>query len=177
MTAAGFPLGLTPEIQPLPPVEDWHPAFCGDSNMRIARDGTWFHQGAPIGRRELVRVFSTLLRKDDDGFMLVTPAEKLSIAVEDAPFHCRADGGGGHGTRTEPLASSPMSETSTIAGRGASLALCMDGEAPIPYVHVRGGLEAKLSRAVYYQLIDLAVKQDGVLGVWSGGRFFALEGR
>ena len=70
----------------LPPVEDWHPAHCGDSQMRIAPDGTWFHQGPPIGRPELVRLFSTLLRKDEDGFVLVTPAEKLSIAVEDAPF-------------------------------------------------------------------------------------------
>ena len=67
-------------------MEDWHPPHCGDSLMRIARDGTWFHQGSPIGRKELVRLFSTMLRKDEDGFVLVTPAEKLSIAVEDAPF-------------------------------------------------------------------------------------------
>ena len=70
----------------LPPVERWNPAYCGDSGMRIARDGTWFHQGEPIRRPGLVRLFSTILRKDDEGFMLVTPAEKLSIAVEDAPF-------------------------------------------------------------------------------------------
>ena len=68
----------------LPPVEDWHPAHCGDSDMRIAADGTWFHQGSPIGRAELVRLFSTILRKDEGGFVLVTPAEKLSIAVDDA---------------------------------------------------------------------------------------------
>src|SRR4051812_25388326 len=91
MTAA-FPLGLASlareaaSAKGLPPVEKWHPAHCGDSEMRIARDGTWFHQGSPIGRRELVRLFSTVLRKDEDGFMLVTPAEKLAIRVEDAPF-------------------------------------------------------------------------------------------
>jgi hypothetical protein len=82
MTAAGLLSRLT---QP-PPVERWHPAHCGDSDMRIGRDGTWFHQGTPIGRMELVRLFASLLRKDDDGFVLVTPAEKLSILVEDVPF-------------------------------------------------------------------------------------------
>ena len=70
----------------LPPVEDWRPAHCGDSHMRIAPNGTWFHQGRLIARPELVRLFSTILRKDEDGFVLVTPAEKLSIAVDDAPF-------------------------------------------------------------------------------------------
>src|SRR6202161_941207 len=70
----------------LPPVEKWHPAHGGDIDIRIARDGTWFHEGTPVGRRELVRLFSTILRKDPDGFHLVTPAEKMKITVEDAPF-------------------------------------------------------------------------------------------
>ena len=70
----------------LPPVTRWNPAYCGDSGMRIGRDGTWFHQGAVMTRPAMVRLFSTILRKDDEGFMLVTPVEKLSIAVEDAPF-------------------------------------------------------------------------------------------
>src|SRR5436305_14634331 len=70
----------------LPPVEKWHPAHCGEIDIRIARDGTWFHQGKPIGRRELVRLFSTILRKENDGYYLVTPAEKMQIRVDDAPF-------------------------------------------------------------------------------------------
>src|ERR1700689_4286484 len=88
----GLPLGLaslqgeTRGGRRIPPVEKWHPAHCGDIDIRIARDGTWFHQGSPIGRRELVRLFSTILRKDADGFHLVTPVEKMRIAGEDAPF-------------------------------------------------------------------------------------------
>ena len=88
----GFPLGIA-DLQreaasgrALPPVEKWNPAHCGDIDIRIARDGTWFHQGTPIGRRELVRLFSTILRKDADDYVLVTPAEKMRIMVEDAPF-------------------------------------------------------------------------------------------
>src|ERR1700733_8576066 len=73
-------------IRKAPPVESWHPAHCGDSRMRIGRDGAWFHEGSPIGRLELVRLFAGLLRRDADGYVLVTPAEKLSIQVEDAPF-------------------------------------------------------------------------------------------
>src|SRR5215831_15551109 len=81
----------------LPPVERWHPSHCGDIDIRIARDGTWFHQGTPIGRKELVRLFSTILRKDADGFHLVTPVEKMRIVVDDAPFVAvllTAEGGG-----------------------------------------------------------------------------------
>jgi len=73
--------------QKLPPVERWNPTHCGNSDMRIARDGTWFHQGSPIGRIEMVRLFATILRRESDGgYVLVTPVEKLDIAVEDAPF-------------------------------------------------------------------------------------------
>ena len=97
MSSGGFPIGplsiglasLQREAaagRGLPPVEKWHPAHCGDIDIRIARDGTWFHQGTPIGRKELVRLFSTILRKDPDGFVLVTPGEKMRIVVEDAPF-------------------------------------------------------------------------------------------
>src|SRR5580698_11011135 len=88
----GLPLGLA-SLQreaaggrKIPPVEKWHPAHCGDIDIRIARDGTWFHQGTPIGRKELVRLFSTILRKDGADYVLVTPAEKMRIRVEDVPF-------------------------------------------------------------------------------------------
>jgi hypothetical protein len=184
MAAAGFPLDLdrlaretasqNAKRGPLPPVENWHPAFCGDSEMRIARDGTWFHQGAPIGRRELVRLFSTLLRKDEDGFMLVTPAERLSIAVEDAPFVAVLMNVTGTG-RDQRLGFTTNVGDETVAGPYHPLRFAR-GEAPVPYVHVRGGLEAKLSRAVYYPLIELAAMEDGVSGIWSDGVFFSLEG-
>ena len=173
MTAAGFPFDLTP-LRPAP-VETWHPRHCGDSQMRIARDGTWFHQGAPIGRRELVRLFATLLRKDDDGFMLVTPAEKLSIQVEDAPFVAVLMAVQGEGAAQDLRFCTNVGDE-VLAGPDHPLRFAVQDGAPIPYLRVRGGLDAKLSRALYYQLMDLAQSEDGVAGVWSGGIFFALEG-
>lgn len=154
----------------LPPVERWQPALCGDSQMRIGRDGTWFHQGAPIGRPELVRLFAGLLRKDDEGFMLVTPAEKLSIAVEDAPFLAVAlaehDG---------VLTFSTNIGDRVALSAGCGWRLKEDGRgAQIPYVTVRGGLEARIARPLYYQLAEQAVTRDGQWGLVSGGGFFAL---
>jgi len=172
MTAAGFPYDLANPS--LPPVESWHPPHCGDSHMRIAADGAWFHQGSPIGRRELVRLFSTLLRKDEDGFMLVTPAEKLAIAVEDAPFIAVMLEVDGEGPAQSLRFCTNVGDV-IVAGRQHGLRFALRDQAPIPYLHVRRGLEAKLSRAVYYQLIDLAAPHEGALGVWSDGVFFALE--
>ena len=180
MTTAGFSLhsvGLDVrggEGRPLPPVADWHPPHCGDSLMRIARDGTWFHQGTPIGRRELVRLFSTILRKDDDGFMLVTPAEKVSIAVEDAPFIAVLMHVAGTGPDQRLTFVTNVGDE-TSAGAGHPLRFVYHDDAPVPYVHVRGGLEAKLARPVYYQLIDLAMVEADRLGIWSGGTFFPLD--
>ena len=159
----------------LPPVTRWNPAYCGDSGMRIGRDGTWFHQGEPIRRPGLVRLFSTILRKDEEGFMLVTPAEKLSIAVEDAPFLARADGG--RGRRRTPA---PRLHHQCRRYRGRRTGPCLRftpdpaSGAPIPYLHVRHGLEAKLARSVYYHLVERAVMRGGDLGVWSEGVFFVL---
>lgn len=159
----------------LPPVERWNPAFCGDSQIAIGRDGTWFHQGDPIRRPQLVRLFATLLRKDDEGFMLVTPAEKLSVTVEDAPFVAV-----GMEVR-EGYEEQMLSFTTNVgdvvtAGEDHGLRFAPDPRsgAPIPYLHVRRGLEARLARPVYYQLIERAVTRGGELGVWSGGRFFVL---
>jgi uncharacterized protein len=180
--ADGLSLGLASlqrelaEGRKLPPVEKWHPAHCGDIDIRIARDGTWFHQGTPIGRRELVRLFSTILRKDPDGFHLVTPAEKMRIEVEDAPFMAvlmRAEGEG----RAQRLVFTTNVGDETVAGPDNPIRVETnpDTEEPAPYVHVRGGLEARISRSVFYQLADMAVPGErGVLGVWSGGKFFAL---
>ncbi len=137
--------------------------------MRIARDGTWFHQGSPIGRKELVQLFASVLRKDEEGFVLVSPAEKLSIAVDDAPFLAVLLDHDGEGAG-QTLTLTTNVGNRVILGPDHGLRVS-DG---IPYIHVRRGLEAKISRAVHYQLADLAVLRDGVLGVWSGGVFFPL---
>jgi hypothetical protein len=137
--------------------------------MRIARDGTWFHDGAPIGRKELVRLFASVLRKDDEGFVLVTPAEKLSILVEDAPFLALLLDRDGKGPDQMLTLTTNVGDR-VVLGPEHGLRMA-DG---IPYVHVRRGLEARVSRNVYYELAEIALPADGVLGVWSAGVFFPL---
>lgn len=163
----------------LPPVEKWNPAHCGDIDIRIARDGTWYHEGSPIGRKELVRLFSTILRKDPDGYVLVTPGEKMRIVVEDAPFLAVLAEVSGAG-RDQMLTFTTNVGDETVAGPDNPIRVEADpktGE-PAPYVHVRKGLEARIARAVFYQLADLGVPgegaDEGYLGVWSGGCFFRL---
>jgi hypothetical protein len=179
---SGLPLGLaslqreTAAGRGIPPVEKWHPAHCGDIDIRIARDGTWFHQGTPIGRRELVRLFSTILRKDPDGYVLVTPGEKMRIRVDDAPFLAvlmRVEGEG-HGQR---LIFTTNVGDEMVAGAANPIRVETNSETdePAPYIHVRGGMEARISRNVFYQLADMTVPgEGGVLGVWSEGVFFPL---
>jgi uncharacterized protein len=159
----------------LPPVERWNPAHCGDIDIRIARDGTWFHQGSPIGRKELVRLFSTILRKDGDDYVLVTPAEKMRITVEDAPFLAVLLDAEGEGADQRLTFVTNVGDE-TVAGEANPIRVETDPVTlePAPYVHVRRGLEAKIARAVFYRLVDLAVERDGRLGVWSGGVFFPL---
>jgi hypothetical protein len=159
----------------LPPVERWHPAHCGDSEMRIARDGTWFHQGSPIGRAAMVRAFSRILRREPDGgYVLVTPAEKLDIAVEDAPFvavEMKVEGTGD----AQSLAFRLNTGDVVTASADHPLRFEERADGPHPYVHVRGGLEALVSRAIYYDLAELALAADtDVPGVWSAGTFFPL---
>jgi uncharacterized protein len=162
----------------LPPVERWNPPFCGDIDMRIARDGTWFYCGTPIGRPALVRLFSTILRKDPEGYVLVTPVERVGIKVEDAPF---------------------LAVEMTVARRGADQALRFltnvgdwveaDAGHPIrfekgaasgikPYIHVRGDLWALATRALVLDLVELGEvgEHDGArcFGVVSAGRFFPI---
>ena len=161
----------------LPPVEKWNPTHCGDIDIRIAKDGTWFHQGTPIGRKELVRLFSTILRKDPDGFCLVTPAEKARIKVEDAPFIAVLVDTEGKGSDQLLKFTTNVGDQVT-AGPDHRVRVVTDPrtQEPAPYIHVRRGLEARISRAVYYQLAELAVpgERPDLLGVWSGGMFFAL---
>jgi len=157
----------------LPPVDKWNPTHCGSSDMRIARDGTWFHQGSPIGRAEMVRLFSTVLRREDDGsFVLVTPVEKLDIEVEDAPFvavEMKAEGDGAAARLAFRLNTGEL----VTAGPAHPLRFDAGDDGPRPYLHVRGGLQALVARAVYYDLAERAVTgSDGVAGVWSAGAFF-----
>lgn len=155
----------------LPPVARWNPPFCGDSRMHIARDGGWFHDGAPILRPGLARLFAGLLRKEAQGYMLVTPAEKLSIRVEDVPFIATGL------TRQDDVLGfvTNMGDAAALTP-DAGWRLADDGRgAAIPYVAVRDGLEARIARSVYYQLADCAVERDGRMGLVSGGHFFALE--
>ena len=155
-------------------------AACGDFDIRIARDGTWFHDGAPIARKELVRLFAGVLRRDDSGdYWLVTPAERGRIVVEDAPFtavECRAEGGG----RDQILSFRTNLDEWVEAGPANPIRVetaAATGE-PRPYILVRERLEALIVRSVYYQLVDLAeVRREGggeILGLWSKGAFFQL---
>ena len=157
----------------LPPVDQWNPAHCGHSDMRIARDGTWYHQGEPIRRPEMVRLFSTILRRESDGrHVLVTPAEKLTIEVELAAFVATAMISEGNG-RQRRIAFSLNSGEAVILGPENSLRFSPDG---VPLVTVRAGLEASLARPVYYELAELALAEDPARpGVWSDGAFFPLQ--
>ena len=164
------------EARKLPPVEKWNPSHCGQSRMRIARDGSWHHEGRPISRPAMVRLFASILRREPDGgFVLVTPVEKLDIEVEDAPFvavELKSEGEG----RARSLAFRLNTGDLVVAGPGHGLRIAEDGDGPHPYLHVRGGLEARLARPVYYELAEIALADgDEPPGVWSGGTFFALE--
>ena len=161
----------------LPPVDKWNPGHCGDSEMRIARDGTWFHQGSPIGREAMVRLFSTILRRESDGsYVLVIPVEKLSIEVEDAPFlavELKSEGEG----RSRALAFRLNTGDLIAAGPGNPLVIRETPDGPHPYLHVRGGLEALVNRSVYYELMNVALDEaSDPVGLWSNGAFYPLDG-
>lgn len=154
----------------LPPVEQWNPEKLGDSEMRIATDGRWFHQGGEIRRPAMVRAFSTLLRRDgDDKFWLVTPHERLSIIVEDAPFiavEVRSEGVGDQ----RVLAFRLNSDDLVIANAEHVLEF-----RPLPYLLVRDGLWAKIARPVYYELAEMALTENSdPVGLWSSGSFFPI---
>ncbi len=163
------------EEKKLPPVDKWDPSHCGDSEMRIARDGTWYHQGSPIGRQAMVRLFSTILRREPDGrFVLVTPVEKLDIEVEDAPFvavELKAEGSGEAASLAFRLNTGDL----LVAGPDHPLRFEAGPEGPHPYVRVRGGLDALVARPVYYELAELALAGGDPPGLWSGGAFFPMS--
>ena len=164
----------------LPPVEKWNPERCGDSEMRIARDGTWFYQGTPIGRAAMVKLFSTVLRRESDGsYVLVTPVEKLDIAVEDAAFvavEMKSEGVG----KARRLAFRLNTDDMVMAGPEHPLRFEEGPDGPRPYLHVRGamgnGLEALITRPLFYELAEYALADgESPLAVWSDGARFPLE--
>lgn len=163
------------DLTRLPPVDSWHPAHCGNSDMRIARDGTWYHQGSPIGRPTMVRLFSTILRREPDGgFVLVTPAEKLDIEVEDAPFTATEMKREGDGSAAR-IAFRLNTGDIVVAGADHPLRFEDHDEGPRPYLSVRAGLDALIARPIYYDLAEIALNETPP-GVWSDGRFFAIGG-
>ena len=159
----------------LPPVDQWNPPFCGDLDMRIARDGTWFYLGTPIGRVELVKLFSTIIRRDGDDYFLVTPVEKVGITVDDAPFVAvdfnRVDG---------DLVFTTNVGDEAVAGPEHPIRVVRDSETgePSPYILIRRNLEALIDRKSFYRLVDLGevASHEGVdwFGVASGGEFFPI---
>ena len=158
-----------------PPVDRWHPVHCGDSEMRIARDGRWCHQGRPIERAAMVRLFSTVLRRELDGsHVLVTPVEKLSIEVESTAF--RAIEMTMEGEREQRrIAFRLDSGDAVIAGPDHRLSVVETADGPSPRLAVRHGLEAEIARPLYYELADIALAEGHEPpGVWSDGTFFAL---
>lgn len=163
----------------LPPVHLWNPPFCGDLDMRIARDGSWYYMGTPIGRPAMVRLFSTVIRRDGDRYFLVTPVEKVGIQVDDAPFVAVRLAVEGEG-ETQRLRFTTNVDDEVEVGAEHALRVVIDPQTqePAPYVHVRANLEALVHRNVFYELVDLAIPGviDGEnwLGVWSGGVFFPI---
>lgn len=160
----------------LPPVGTWNPDHCGHSGMRIARDGRWFHDGREIQRPAMVRLFSTILRREPDGsHVLVTPVEKLVIDVDWTPFRAIAmhSEGSGKGRR---IGLTLDSGDAVIIGAEHPLRIAATNEGPSPRVAVRNGLDAALSRPVYYELAELALGEGGdPPGLWSDGSYFPLS--
>lgn len=157
----------------LPPVHLWNPAHCGEIDIVIRADGVWMHEGSPIGRAPLVRLFSTVLRKDPDGYHLVTPVEKLKITVQDLPFLAvaveRINDQWAFTTEVGDRVEAGMDHPIVVETDPAT------GE-PAPRVHVRADLWARIARPVFYELVEAATLENGRLWMASGGARFDLGG-
>ena len=164
----------------LPPVESWNPPYCGDIGMRIRSDGVWFYAGTPIGRAPLVKLFASVLRKDADGnHYLVTPVEKIDVAVEDAPFLAVEMEVQGAGREQTLVFRTNVDDIVTVdAQHPIRFALEAASGGLKPYIRIRGRLEALVTRALYYDLVELSVERDGngggEVGLWSKGSFFPM---
>jgi hypothetical protein len=176
------PAGLAAQVQgqKLPPVERWNPPLSGDMDMRISRDGTWYHEGSPILRERLARLFSTILRREDDGdYYLVTPVEKWRIRVDDAPFVAVLLQVVGTGHEQELHFTTNMGDV-VIAGPDHPIEVeyATPDSAPAPYLQVRARLRALIARSVFVELTGLGEERDvegkPLYGVWSQGVFFPL---
>ena len=170
---------LPRENKGLPPVERWNPPFCGDIDMRIAADGTWFYQKTPIGRPALVKLFASVLKREGDKYFLVTPVEKVGIVVEDAPFLAVEMN---RSAERRFARSSISHQCRRLGRRRAGHALRFEPQPANgglkPYLHVRRDLWAKVTRALFYDLVELGEERDvdgkAMFGVVSGGEFFAM---
>jgi hypothetical protein len=157
----------------------WNPDFCGDLDMRIARDGTWFYLGTPIGRPALVKLFSNILKLEDGKYFLVTPAEKVGITVDDAPFVAIDFEVLGEGS-AQTLRFVTQVGDKVDAGPDHPIRITRDAKTgePSPYVMVRAGLEALIDRKSFYRLVELCSHQmhdnQDWFGLWSGGIFFPV---
>lgn len=162
-----------------PPVHLWNPPFCGDIDMRIARDGTWFYLGTPIGRHGLVKLFSSIIRRDGEEYFLVTPVEKVGITVEDAPFVAVDFEAAGKGA-AQRLTFVTNVEDEVVAGADHPIRVARDPETgePSPYVLIRANLEALIDRKSFYRLVELGthreVEGEHWFGLWSDGEFFPV---
>ncbi len=163
--------------RPLPPVEKWNPAYCGELDLTIRRDGVFVHEGTPIGRARLVRLLSTVIKKEGDRYFLVTPVEKLGIKVEDAPFIAvlmRIDRDGGE----QRIVFSTNVGDEVVAGPACEISYRKSGKGWAPYVQVRAGLDARIARAVFYDLVAIGETRDingeAWFGVASDGVFFVF---
>ncbi|HEY4982754.1 MAG TPA: DUF1285 domain-containing protein [Pseudolabrys sp.] len=162
----------------LPPVEQWNPPFCGDIDMRIAADGTWFYQKTPIGRPGMVKLFASVLKREGDKYFLVTPVEKVGLIVEEVPFlavELKVE----HDARGQLLRFLTNVDDWVDAGPGHALRFTLEPTGGLkPYLHVRRELWAKVTRALFYDLVELgeerAVDGKPMFGVASGGEFFAM---
>jgi hypothetical protein len=180
--AAGFPPGLAAlvaeagEPAKARPVERWNPPYCGEIDMKIAADGSWHYRGSPIGREALVRLFASILRREPDGrHVLVTPVERVGIAVEDAPFLAVEVVAEGEGRERRLTFRTNVGDI-VAADRDHPLRFAIDAanEGLKPYLRVRGGLEALATRALALELVGRAEEHGGAPGLWSGGTFFAF---
>jgi len=171
--------GLPRENMGRPPVEQWNPPFCGDIDMRIATDGTWFYQKTPIGRQSLVKLFASILKREGEKYVLVTPVEKVGLTVDDAPFlavELKVE----HGAEGQILTFRTNVDDWVTAGAGHALRFEQQADTGglKPYLHVRRDLWAKVTRALFYDLVALGEEREiggiAMFGVVSQGEFFAM---
>ena len=168
-----------PREKGLPPVERWNPPFCGDIDMRIAQDGTWFYQKTPIGRLPLVKLFASVLKKEGDKYFLVTPVEKVGLKVDDVPFLAVEMSAGRDDQGRQMLTFRTNVDDAVTAGPGHALRFEPEVTGGLrPYLHVRRDLWAKVTRTIFYDLVALGEERDvggrRMFGVASGDAFFPM---